>query len=297
MNAPTFRDVARELERVLDASEADLTSIGEAQAGTPRAAGKWSPKEIVGHLIDSASNNHQRFVRGAQQRGLHLSGYDQEWCVTVQRPNEISWTLLVSLWTSYNRYLAHVIASMPADAASHPIRIGDGPRVDLLWVATDYVEHLKHHVNQLIGARFSSTYPKTPTPRAVADDYPYATHLNVLFGGLEKISLDPLIGAVRDQWYNQTLVRVNDSVVRLGVMQGEYHWHEHTSDDELFYVLDGRFLIDLEPAADGVTPGRVIDLRPREGFVVPKGVRHRTRAPERSVILMVETATITPTGD
>lgn len=104
------------------------------------------------------------------------------------------------------------------------------------------------------------------------------------------------MGTVRDKWYNQTLVRVNDSVLRLGVMQGEYHWHEHANDDELFFVLDGTFLIDLEPKADGITPGRVITLKPREGFVIPKGVRHRTRAPERAVILMMETASIVPTG-
>jgi mannose-6-phosphate isomerase-like protein (cupin superfamily) len=126
--------------------------------------------------------------------------------------------------------------------------------------------------------------------------FPYATHLNVLYPALEKFAVDPLVEAVRDAWYNQTLVRVNDAVLRLGVMQGEYHWHEHPADDECFFVLQGRFLIDLDPQADGVTPGRVIELGPREGFVVPKNVRHRTRAPERSVILMIETATITPTG-
>ena len=126
--------------------------------------------------------------------------------------------------------------------------------------------------------------------------FPYATHLNVLHGPLEKIALDPLVAAVQDAWYNQTLARVNDSVVRLGVMQGEYHWHRHDDDDEFFYVVEGRFLIDLEPAADGTTPGRVVELTPRQGFVVPKGVVHRTRAPERSVILMIETATIVPTG-
>lgn len=128
------------------------------------------------------------------------------------------------------------------------------------------------------------------------DTFLYATHLDVLFPALEKISLDPLVASVRDAWYNQTLVRVNDSVVRLGVMQGEYHWHRHDSDDEFFYVIDGRFLIDLEPHLDGVTPGRVVGLGPREGFVVPKGVVHRTRAPVRSVILMIETANIVPTG-
>jgi mannose-6-phosphate isomerase-like protein (cupin superfamily) len=127
--------------------------------------------------------------------------------------------------------------------------------------------------------------------------FPYATHLNVLFNPLEKIALDPVIAQVRDTWYNQTLAQVNDSVVRLGVMTGEYHWHQHTNDDELFFVLEGQFLIDLEPQADGVTPGKVITLNAREMFVVPKGVVHRTRAPERAVILMVETANILPTGD
>ena len=132
----------------------------------------------------------------------------------------------------------------------------------------------------------------SPSPQA----FPYATYLNVLFNSLEKISLDPIVDAVRHPWYNQTLARVNDSVVRMGVVQGEYHWHEHSEDDEFFFVLEGTFLVDLEPQADGTTPGRVVTLGPREGFVVPKGVRHRTRAPERAVILMIETATIVPTG-
>lgn len=129
-----------------------------------------------------------------------------------------------------------------------------------------------------------------------ATSFPYATHLDVLYGALEKVVVDPLVAAVQDSWYNQTLARVNESVVRLGVMQGEYHWHEHPTDDEFFFVLEGHFLIDLEPGADGVTPGRIVELRPREGFVVPRAVRHRTRAPQRSVILMVETAGIIPTG-
>lgn len=127
--------------------------------------------------------------------------------------------------------------------------------------------------------------------------FPYDTRLDVLFPQLEKIALDPVVAAVTHPWYNQTLTQVNDSVVRLGVMQGEYHWHKHDTDDEFFFVLEGRFLIDFEPAEDGVTPGKVVELRPREGFTVPRGVVHRTRAPERSVILMVESASIVPTGD
>ena len=119
--------------------------------------------------------------------------------------------------------------------------------------------------------------------------YPYTTHLNILYDQLEVVDVQELIDACTDQWYNQTLCRVNDSVVRLGVMQGEYHWHKHDNDDEFFYVIEGHFLIDLED--------RTIDLAPRQGFVVSKGVVHRTRAPERTVILMVENAGIIPTGD
>jgi len=119
--------------------------------------------------------------------------------------------------------------------------------------------------------------------------YSYATHLDVLFEQLQKIDLPPLVSAVTDQWYNQTLCRVNGSVVRLGVMQGEYHWHKHDNDDEFFFCLDGEFLVDL---AD-----RTVALGPRQGFVVPKGVVHRTRAPQKCVILMIENAGIVPTGD
>jgi hypothetical protein len=119
--------------------------------------------------------------------------------------------------------------------------------------------------------------------------YPYATHLDVKFPALEVVDSPALIAACTDRWYNQTLCRVNDSVVRLGVMQGEYHWHKHEKDDEFFYVVDGLFIIDLED--------RSVELRPRQGFVVPKGVTHRTRAPEKTIVLMVENAGIIPTGD
>jgi mannose-6-phosphate isomerase-like protein (cupin superfamily) len=118
---------------------------------------------------------------------------------------------------------------------------------------------------------------------------PYDTRLDILYPPLERIDIPALVAACTHRWYNQTLCRVNDSVVRLGVVQGEYHWHKHEKDDEFFYVVDGRLLLDLED--------RVVELAPREGFVVPKGVVHRTRAPERTVILMVENAGIVPTGD
>jgi len=121
------------------------------------------------------------------------------------------------------------------------------------------------------------------------EEYPYATHLNVHYEPLQLVDVPALVAACTDPWYNQTLCRVNDSVVRLGVVQGEYHWHKHEDEDEFFYVVEGEFLIDLED--------RTVRLGPGQGFVVPKGIMHRPRAQQRTVILMVEGAGIIPTGD
>jgi mannose-6-phosphate isomerase-like protein (cupin superfamily) len=118
--------------------------------------------------------------------------------------------------------------------------------------------------------------------------FPYETRLNVLYPALEVIEEKALADACEYKWYNQTLCQVNGSVVRLGVVEGEYHWHKHEQDDEFFYVVEGELLIDLED--------RTVSLAPRQGFVVPKGALHRTRAPQRTVILMVENAGIIPTG-
>jgi mannose-6-phosphate isomerase-like protein (cupin superfamily) len=119
--------------------------------------------------------------------------------------------------------------------------------------------------------------------------YPYETHLDIRFAPLSVVDVPALVAGVQHPWYNQTLCKVNDSVIRLGVMQGEYHWHKHDNDDEFFFVLEGHFIVDLED--------RSVDLQPFEGLVVPKGVMHRTRAPDRAVILMAETSAIVPTGD
>jgi mannose-6-phosphate isomerase-like protein (cupin superfamily) len=118
--------------------------------------------------------------------------------------------------------------------------------------------------------------------------FPYVTRLNAQFAPLEIVEAGALATACKERWYNQTLCQVNDSVVRLGVVEGEYHWHKHEADDEFFYVVEGHLLIDLED--------RVIDLAPRQGVVIPKGVMHRPRAPQRTIMLMVETKDIVPTG-
>lgn len=117
----------------------------------------------------------------------------------------------------------------------------------------------------------------------------YTIDLNVAFGSLSLIDVDQLRESVTDTWFNQTLCEVNDCVVRLGVVHGEFHWHKHDNEDEFFFVVDGRLVIDLED--------RSVELLPRQGFTVPKGVVHRTRAPVRTAMLMVEGRTISPTGD
>jgi mannose-6-phosphate isomerase-like protein (cupin superfamily) len=117
----------------------------------------------------------------------------------------------------------------------------------------------------------------------------YDIHTDVLHGPLELVDAGRLAAGCDKPWWNQTLCRANDTVFRLGVFLGEFHWHHHDLEDELFFVLSGKFLVDLE--------GRTVELGPHQGIVVPKGVRHRTRAMERTVVLMAESATIRPTGD
>jgi mannose-6-phosphate isomerase-like protein (cupin superfamily) len=119
--------------------------------------------------------------------------------------------------------------------------------------------------------------------------YPYETRLNILHPPLEVIDEKAIADACEYKWFNQTLCQVNNSVVRMAVIEGEYHWHQHTDDDEFFYVVEGKLLIDLEDST--------VELAPRQGFVVPRAVMHRTRAPQRTVILMVENAGIIPTGN
>jgi mannose-6-phosphate isomerase-like protein (cupin superfamily) len=117
----------------------------------------------------------------------------------------------------------------------------------------------------------------------------YVTRLDVRFDHLQRMDITQMVKECTDKWFNQTLTRVNDSVVRLGIVEGEYHWHKHENDDEFFFVLQGQLLIDLED--------RTIELNPNQGVTITKGVMHRPRAPQKTVMLMMETSTIQPTGD
>jgi len=119
-------------------------------------------------------------------------------------------------------------------------------------------------------------------------EYPYVTKLDVKFKHFELIDVPLIVKACQDKWFNQTLTKVNDSVVRIGIVQGEYHWHKHDNDDEFFFVLEGQLLIDLED--------KTIELNPNQGVTISKGVMHRPRALQKTVMLMVETSAIQPTG-
>ena len=119
--------------------------------------------------------------------------------------------------------------------------------------------------------------------------YNYITNLDVKFAHLQKMDINQMVAECTDKWFNQTLTEVNESVVRIGIVEGEYHWHKHDNDDEFFFVLSGQLLIDLE--------GETIELNPNQGVTITKGVMHRPRAPKQTVMLMVETNAIVPTGD
>jgi len=117
----------------------------------------------------------------------------------------------------------------------------------------------------------------------------YNINLNIGFDHLQKIDVNEIVERTKLKWSNQTLTQVNESVVRLGIVEGEFHWHKHHNDDEFFFVLQGQLLIDLED--------QTIELNPNQGVTISKGVMHRPRAPQRTVMLMVETNAIQPTGD
>jgi hypothetical protein len=147
-----FTTVARDLLKAVGASRPALQSMSDAQAGIPRATAKWSAKQVIGHLIDSAANNHQRFVRAQQGSAFEFPGYVQDHWIAMQYYNDRRWSELTELWESYNRHVAHVIAHIPDDRREVSCAIGADPPVTLVFLAQDYVRHLRHHLEQ-IGCR------------------------------------------------------------------------------------------------------------------------------------------------
>lgn len=144
-----MREIAENLLSVVTATEPKLRKIGAEESTEPILPGGWSRKQVLGHLIDSAANNHQRFVRASLQESLDFPSYDQEGCVRLQAPQEADWLLLISLWAVYNRYLAHIIARLPASKLETPCRIGAEGEMTLRDAVTGYLAHLRHHLGQI----------------------------------------------------------------------------------------------------------------------------------------------------
>jgi hypothetical protein len=147
-----MKALSEQLSRAVESAEPILQKVTEAESKRPALKGGWSRKQLIGHLIDSASNNHQRFVRASLQDSLEFPGYDQEGCVRVQAPQDAPWPLLVALWKNYNLYLAHVIAHLPPSRLKTQCRIGADEPVSLQFLAEDYMTHLLHHLRQIDAA-------------------------------------------------------------------------------------------------------------------------------------------------
>ena len=155
-----FSSIASDLGRTVAQAKPLLLKLDNADTTARPSENKWAKKEILGHLLDSASNNHQRFVRAALQGSLIFPGYNQNALVDLQNFAEVDWTFLVDFWAAYNRFLAHVINNLPGEAVAITCNIGDNKPATLEWLAADYVAHLKHHLNQILGQTFETSYGK-----------------------------------------------------------------------------------------------------------------------------------------
>jgi hypothetical protein len=143
-------DAATELRAELEKALPRLRALDEAAVMRDRGPGKWVRKEILGHLIDSAANNIQRFVRAALDGRLTLQDYDQDGWVALQRYRQRPWREVVDLWHQLNRHVAHAMESVPADRLATPCEVGDDAPVTLGWLMEDYVRHLRHHLSQIL---------------------------------------------------------------------------------------------------------------------------------------------------
>ncbi len=153
-----MNEIAGKLQDVINQASQQLSKITEQESERRPAPEKWSKKEILGHLIDSASNNHQRFVRAQETRSLSFPGYTQNFWVNSQAYQNESWKNLVGLWASFNTHLAHVISNIPEDRWNSMCDIGSNQPVTLKWLVEDYVRHAEHHLQQILGERSMSAH-------------------------------------------------------------------------------------------------------------------------------------------
>ena len=145
-----MKEIARKIRAVIDSVEPQLSRMNHDETGFKPAPREWSKKEILGHLIDSAANNHQRFVRAVNKAAEQFPTYDQSEWVRIQQYNETPWSSLITLWSAYNHHLSRVIECIPEDAISSPCNIGKEAPVPLDFVIKDYLRHLQHHLKDLL---------------------------------------------------------------------------------------------------------------------------------------------------
>ena len=145
-----MKDIARQIRSFISTIEPLLSRMNHDDMGFKPDPHKWSKKEILGHLIDSAANNHQRFVRAVNKAAVQFPTYNQDEWVRIQRYNEMSWSFLVTFWSAYNSHLSHLIECIPGDAESSPCNIGKEEPVTLEFVVKDYLRHLQHHLQDIL---------------------------------------------------------------------------------------------------------------------------------------------------
>ncbi len=145
-----MQTIASHLRTIIGTIMPQLQAIPDESASAKPFPGKWSKKEILGHLIDSACNNHQKFVRIMAQPVLHFVGYQQNFWVDVQQYNQANWNDLILLWQAYNRHLAHVIEQVKPEMLQHTMYVEEAGPFTLAFIMEDYVEHLKHHLKQIL---------------------------------------------------------------------------------------------------------------------------------------------------
>ena len=150
-------DFIADLRTAVEQGTAALRRISDEESAHRAAPGRWSPKEILGHLVDSACNNHQRFVRAQLQEDLVFAGYEQEAWVALQHYQETAWMELVELWRAYNVHLAHVMSVVPGEVLRKPRPRQDGGAATLEALMRGYVDHLKHHLAQILGSATSGS--------------------------------------------------------------------------------------------------------------------------------------------
>jgi mannose-6-phosphate isomerase-like protein (cupin superfamily) len=254
-----------------------LSCFSEAESEERPAPERWTKKEVLGHLIDSASNNHQRFVRGQIASVQDFPGYEQEHWVRLQNYQAVPWNELIGLWHAYNLHLLHVAGCMSEDGQRATCRVGGGSEVSLVGLFVDYVDHLEHHLRAMLGRWESSG----GLPEGASSVTKGTT-------AIRKVNIGEKLALFSEPWTPKVVGELNGQQVKLAKFLGPFVWHHH-GEDELFLVVRGRFRMEFRD--------RHVWLEAGEFLIVPRGVEHRPVAEEEADVLLFEPASTLNTGN